>query len=76
MASQVMEMKSFRVKEEEEGAAGEEEEEDKLNFCGECAFNYEKEAKAFISTQHKILPPWLKPHGDNNNINQKVQTFF
>ncbi|ANM66763.1 Double Clp-N motif-containing P-loop nucleoside triphosphate hydrolases superfamily protein [Arabidopsis thaliana] len=70
MASQVMEMKPFRVKEEEEGAR-EEEEEDKLNFCGECAFNYEKEAKAFISAQHKILPPWLQPHGDNNNINQK-----
>lgn len=34
MASQVMEMKPFRVKEEEEGAR-EEEEEDKLNFCGE-----------------------------------------
>ncbi|CAA7048829.1 unnamed protein product [Microthlaspi erraticum] len=72
MASQVMEMKPFRVKEEEEGAR-EEEEEDKLNFCGECASNYEKEAKAFISSQHKILPPWLQPHGDNNNINQKFQ---
>ncbi|XP_010438242.1 PREDICTED: protein SMAX1-LIKE 4-like [Camelina sativa] len=71
MASQVMEMKPFRVKEEEEEGA--EEEEDKLNFCGECAFNYEKEAKAFISAQHKILPPWLQPHGDNNNINQKFQ---
>ncbi|KFK29552.1 hypothetical protein AALP_AA7G148700 [Arabis alpina] len=74
MASQVMEMKPFRVKEEdEEGAREEEEEEDKLNFCGECAFNYEKEAKAFISAQHKILPPWLQPHGDSNNINQKFQ---
>ncbi|CAH8364279.1 unnamed protein product [Eruca vesicaria subsp. sativa] len=66
MPPQVMEMKPFRVKDEEE-------EEDKLNFCGECAFNYEKEAKAFISAQHKILPPWLQPHGDNNNINQKFQ---
>ncbi|KAF8087285.1 hypothetical protein N665_0593s0045 [Sinapis alba] len=63
MAPQVMEMKPFRVKEEEE--------EDKLSFCGECAFNYEKEAKAFISAQHKILPPWLQPHGDANNINKK-----
>ncbi|KAL1210593.1 Protein SMAX1-LIKE 4 [Cardamine amara subsp. amara] len=69
MASQVMEMKPFRVKEEE--GAREEEEEDKLNFCGECAFNYEKEAKAFISAQQKILPPWLQSHGDNNIINQK-----
>ncbi|XP_056859429.1 protein SMAX1-LIKE 4-like [Raphanus sativus] len=68
VAPQVMEMKPFRVKEEEE-----EEEEDKLNFCGECAFNYEKEAKAFISAQHKILPPWLQPHGDANNINKKFQ---
>ncbi|XP_010436338.1 PREDICTED: protein SMAX1-LIKE 4-like [Camelina sativa] len=71
MASQMMEMKPFRVKEEEEEGAEKEEEEVKLNFCGECAFNYEKEAKAFISAQHKILPPWLQPHGDNNNINQK-----
>ncbi|CAN8326523.1 unnamed protein product [Cochlearia groenlandica] len=63
MASQVVEMKPFRVKEEEE------EDEDELNFCGECAFNYEKEAKSFISAQHKILPPWLQPHGDNNNNN-------
>ncbi|KAJ0250865.1 Protein SMAX1-LIKE 4 [Hirschfeldia incana] len=70
MAPQVMEMKPFRVKEE---GSGQEEEDDKLNFCGECAFNYEKEAKAFISAQHKILPPWLQPHGDNNNINQKFQ---
>ncbi|CAH2077523.1 unnamed protein product [Thlaspi arvense] len=72
MAPQVMEMKPFRVKEEADGA-GEEEAEDKLNFCGECAFNYEKEAKAFISAQHKILPPWLQPHGDTNNINKKFQ---
>ena len=70
MAPQVMEMKPFRVKEE---GSGQEEEDDKLNFCGECAFNYEKEAKSFISAQHKILPPWLQPHGDNNNINQKVK---
>ncbi|KAL0687346.1 hypothetical protein Bca4012_087023 [Brassica carinata] len=62
--NQVMEMKPFRVKEEEE-------EEDKLSFCGECACNYEKEAKAFILAQHKLLPPWLQPHGDANNINKK-----
>lgn len=64
-----MEMKPFRVKEEEE-------EEDKLSFCGECACNYEKEAKAFILAQHKLLPPWLQPHGDANNINKKVQCLF
>ncbi|KAH0941071.1 hypothetical protein HID58_000708 [Brassica napus] len=62
--NQVTEMKPFRVNEEEE-------EEDKLSFCGECACNYEKEAKAFILAQHKLLPPWLQPHGDANNINKK-----
>ncbi|KAL0872958.1 hypothetical protein Bca101_022663 [Brassica carinata] len=71
MAPKILEMKPFRVKEEE--GAREEEEEDKHSFCGECAFNYEKEAKAFMSAQHKILPPWLQPHGDANNINKKFQ---
>ncbi|CAH8322494.1 unnamed protein product [Eruca vesicaria subsp. sativa] len=66
-SSEMAQMKSFRVKEEEE------EEEEKLNFCGECAFNYEKDAKAFMLAQHKILPPWLQPHGDSNNINKKFQ---
>uniref|UniRef100_M4D3U6 Clp R domain-containing protein n=1 Tax=Brassica campestris TaxID=3711 RepID=M4D3U6_BRACM len=64
--NQVTEMKPFRVNEEEE-------EEDKLSFCGECACNYEKEAKDFILAQHKLLPPWLQPHGDANNINKKFQ---
>ncbi|XP_010541106.1 PREDICTED: protein SMAX1-LIKE 4 isoform X2 [Tarenaya hassleriana] len=63
MDSQVTERKPFGVKEEKGGEV----EEDKLNFCGECAFNYEKEAKAFISAQHKLLPPWLQPQGDNSN---------
>ncbi|KAL0726676.1 hypothetical protein Bca4012_022769 [Brassica carinata] len=71
MAPKILEMKPFRVKEEE--GAREEEEEDKHSFCGECAFNYEKEAKAFMSAQHKILPPWLQPHGDANNINKKAE---
>ncbi|KAK8683112.1 hypothetical protein V6N13_039179 [Hibiscus sabdariffa] len=39
---------------------------DKLTCCEECALNYEKDVRSVKSSQQKLLPPWLQPHGANN----------